>query len=110
MGVQVVTDHRFLGDFIGSHSKRDEYVMSKVCRWVKHIDVLSETALSQPLLAYAALSRSLQHKWTFLLRVLCCSAVQQVFQEIELSLFSCFLPAMFGIEVSAVSNICLHFL
>ena len=45
-------------------------MMSKVCRWVKHIDVLSETALSQPLLANAALSRSLQHKWTFLLRVL----------------------------------------
>ena len=43
--------------------------MSKVDRWVRHIDVLSEAASSQPQLAYAALSRSLQHEWTFLLRV-----------------------------------------
>ena len=30
LGIQVVTGHRFLGGFIGNHSKRDEYVMSKV--------------------------------------------------------------------------------
>ena len=30
LSVQVVIVHRFLGDFIGSHSERDEYVMSKV--------------------------------------------------------------------------------
>ena len=35
----------------------------------------------------------------------CCSAVQQVFQKLELSLFSCFLPATFGIEVSAVQHL-----
>ena len=28
LGVQVATGHRFLGGFIGSHSERDEYVMS----------------------------------------------------------------------------------
>ena len=72
-------------------------MMSKVCRWVETIDVLSDTTLSQPQLAYAAFSRSLQHKWTVLL----CVVLQcnQLFQEIELSLFSHFLPAMFGVEV-----------
>ena len=30
LGIQVVTGHRFLGGFIGSHSERDEYVISKV--------------------------------------------------------------------------------
>ena len=61
LGVQVVTGYRFLGGFIGSPKERDEYVMSKVDKWVRHIDVLSEAASSQPQLAYAALSRSLQH-------------------------------------------------
>ena len=28
--IQVVTGHRFLGGFIGNHSERDKYVMSKV--------------------------------------------------------------------------------
>ena len=30
LGVQVVTGHRFLGGFIGSHSERDEYVCLKL--------------------------------------------------------------------------------
>ena len=96
----MVTGHRFLGGFIGSCREGDEYVMSKVNRWVRHIDVLSEAASSQPQLAYAVFSRSLQHEWTFLLRVvLQCG---QLFQELDLSLNSHFLPVMFGVEVSAV--------
>ena len=59
VGIQVVTGHRFLGGFLGSLSKRDEYVMSKVCKWVEHVDVLAGTAVTQPQLAYAALPRSL---------------------------------------------------
>ena len=44
LGVQVVTDHRFLGGFIRSQSEKDEYVMSKVHRLVGHLDVLAEAA------------------------------------------------------------------
>ena len=49
---------------------------------------MSEAALTQPQLAYVALSRSLQHEWTFLLRVV--PQCGQLFQELEMSLFSCF--------------------
>ena len=67
-----------------------------------HVDVLSEAALSQSQLAFAAFSSFLQHEWTFLLHVvLQCS---WLFQELELSLVSRFLPAMFGVEVSAVER------
>ena len=100
LGIQVVTGNRFPGGFLGSHSQRDKYVMSKVRKWVEHVDLLAVAAVTQPPLAYAALSRSLQHEWKFLLCVvLQCS---QLFQVLELSPFSQFLPAMFGVEVSAV--------
>ena len=66
------------------------------------MDVLAGAAVTQPQLAYAALSRSLQHEWKFLLRVV--PQCGQLFQELELSLFSRFLPAMFGVEVSAVER------
>ena len=65
LGIQVVTGHRFLGGFLGSYSDRDEYVMSKVRKWVEHVDVLAGAAVTQPQLTYAALSRSLQHEWNF---------------------------------------------
>ena len=62
-----MTGHRFLGGFLGSHSERDQYVMSKVCKWLGHGDVLAKAAVTQPKLACAAFSRYLQHKWNFLL-------------------------------------------
>ena len=37
-------------------------MMSKVCKWVGHVDVLAKTIVTQPQLAYAAFSRSLLHK------------------------------------------------
>ena len=68
----------------------------------QHIDVLAGAAVIQPQLAYAALSRSLQHKCNFLLCVvLHCG---QLFQELEMSFVSHFLPAMFDVEVSAVER------
>ena len=65
-----MTSHRFLGGC----SERDQYVMSKVCKWVGHVDVLAKTVVTQPQLAYAAFSISLHHKWNFLLCVVqqCC--------------------------------------
>ena len=61
--------------------------------------MLAEGAFTQPQLAYAALTKSLQHEWNFLLRVV--SQCGPLFQDVELSFFSRFLPAMFGLEVSA---------
>ena len=76
--------------------------MSKIRRWVGHVDVLAGVAVTQPQLAYAALSGSLQHEWNFLLCVVlqCC----QLFQELEMSLFSGFFTVMFGTEMSAVER------
>ena len=69
---------------------------------MRHIGVLSEAASSQTQLAYAAFSRSLQHEWTFLLHVV--PQYGQLFQKLDLSISSPFLPVMFGVEVSAVER------
>ena len=62
LGIQVVIGDRFLGGFLGSCSERNEHVMSKVCKWVGHVCLLAGIAVTQYQLAYAALSRSLQHE------------------------------------------------
>ena len=48
LGIQVVIGQRFFGCFIGNHSERDDYVMSKVRQLVGHLDLLSEAVLIQP--------------------------------------------------------------
>ena len=105
----MVTGHRFLGSFIGSRREWDEYVMSKVHRWVRHIiDVMSEAASSQPQLAYAALSRSLQHEWTFLLRVV--PQCGQLFQELDLSLLLVSYQLCLVLKCLQLNDVCLCFL
>ena len=64
--------------------------------------MLPEAALTQPQLAYAVRFPGLCR-----MNELFCYAVPQcgkLFQELKMSLFFCFLPAMLGIEVSAVER------
>ena len=51
---------------------------------------------------FAAFTRSLQHEWTFLQRVVPCSGV--LFAELERTLLTHFLPAVLGCEVSALEQ------
>ena len=62
LNVKVVTGNRFLGGFMGELSDQNSYVLSKVQKWVGHINVLSNVTTTQPQLAYAAFTKSLQHK------------------------------------------------
>ena len=57
-----------------------------------------------PLIIHATLGYPNTQLWTFLLRVILHCNCSQLFQELELLLFSRFLPAMFGVEVSAVER------
>ena len=81
-----------------SFNQRNAFVQIKVNNWVKHVCVFNDIAAVQPQLAYVAVARSLQHEWTFLLKVLWdCVAL---FWDLEFTLTSSLLPAIFGVEVS----------
>ena len=100
LGVHVVAGHWFLGGYIGDLCGRDDFVQKRVDKWASDVRTFSGIASTQPQLAYSAVTRSLQHEWSFLLRVVPgCGAL---FQELELVLGSAFLPALFGVEISAV--------
>ena len=76
-----MSGHRYLGGFIGDLNQRDVYVQEKVNKWVNHVCVFSDIAVTQLQLAYTAVARSLQYEWTFLLRcfriVGCCFAIRK---------------------------------
>ena len=97
-----MTGHRYLGDFIGDSSQRTLFVQKKVNSWVDHVRVFSDIAVTQPQLAYVAVTRSLQHEWTFLLRVL--KDCETLFCHLEFALASSFLPAIFDVEVSPAEH------
>ena len=81
----------------------DKFVHHKVNKWVNYVNIFSDIALTQTQLAYTAVTRSLQHELSFLLRVLPDCGL--LFQDLESSLASNFLLALFGVEVSSVEHI-----
>ena len=68
LGVKVVTGQQYLGGFVGSDDERHAFVTKKVQQWCNFVQKFAEIAVTQPQAAYAALSKSLQSEWTFLLR------------------------------------------
>ena len=71
MGVSITTDGcRHLGSAIGTDQIVQEFVASKVATWSQELCKLTDFARSQPQAAYSALVNSLQHRWSFLCRVL----------------------------------------
>ena len=99
LGVQIVPGHRFLGGYLGDHSGRMQYVSEKVNVWVSHLLSLTKIADEEPQAAYTALTKSFQHEWTFLQRVVC--GCDSSFLDLESTIFSQFFPVLLGCEVSS---------
>ena len=93
-GIQVVTSCHFLGGVIGDTDGRNSFVSCKVQEWSKYIKLLSSVATSQPQAAYIALTRCLQHEWTFLQHIT--PRCGEFFDKLDHVLTSQFLPALFG--------------
>ena len=54
---------RHFGAAPGSSSFTGSYISSKTSKWVKEIDILADTAPSQPQAAHAAFTHGLTSKW-----------------------------------------------
>uniref|UniRef100_A0A1X7SXG4 Reverse transcriptase domain-containing protein n=1 Tax=Amphimedon queenslandica TaxID=400682 RepID=A0A1X7SXG4_AMPQE len=102
-GVNVVTSRRFLGGVIGSTTERDLFVSHKVEEWSHTVELLASIAIHQPQAAYVALTKSLQCEWTFLQRVI--PPCSHLFQAIENSLSSSFIPNLLGHECSKLDRL-----
>ena len=98
LGVRVTTSHRLLGGHIGSTEGCSEFVKRKVDSWSDCVSRLADVAVLQPQDAYAAVTKSLTFEWNFLQRVI--SGCGPAFQPVEDKLVQCFIPSLFGSEVS----------
>ena len=94
-GVNVTTEGRpYLGAAIGTRSYVDKYMKGKVDQWVSTVETLSSIANSQPHAAYAALTHSLQGRWTYLSRVT--PNIGHLLKPLDECLQTKLLPALIG--------------
>ena len=94
-GIEISTDgKRHLGAAIGSRLSVEEYVRSKVSKWVAEIGQLAQIAVSQPHAAYTAFTHGLSSRWIFLSRTL--SNISELLQPLEDAIHRELIPAITG--------------
>ncbi|CEM21107.1 unnamed protein product [Vitrella brassicaformis CCMP3155] len=68
-GVQIVTNKRFLGGYVGDKGGRAAFLCEKVEGWVRGVRALTSAARNFPHTAHAAMTRSLQMEWDYVFYV-----------------------------------------
>lgn len=86
--------HRYVGGFIGTEEKKDEWLTPKIQEWVAEVKILAKAAKRYQQTAYSGLVRSLQTEWTYLQRVV--PDLVDFFARVERALLEDFLPALFA--------------
>ena len=94
-GINLSTEgKRFLGGALGSCSFVKSYVATKVERWKKELETLSEIAQTQLHATYAALTHGLCSKWSFLSRVV--EGIDELIKPLEGVIVHKLIPALTG--------------
>ena len=79
-----------------------KYVEEKVSKWIDDIKELSLLAVEEPQVAYAAYTKGICHRWTFLQRTV--DGISTLFIPLEQCLRDNFLPAIIGRHVSDIEK------
>jgi hypothetical protein len=93
---------RFLGGFIGSAQKKEEWLGDMVTKWVSAVKTLSVVAERYPQTAYYGFTFCLQNKWQCVQRVV--ANTGPFFQPLERDIRMSFLPALLGIPLTEIDG------
>ena len=99
MGFQISSGCRFLGGHIGTDDLKSSYVTDKVTAWATAIEDLSSIAKKYPQTSYCGLTKSLQHEWAFIQRVI--PDIAKELQPLQDTIVSSYLPNLFGTTFSS---------
>ena len=89
---------RLLGGVVGCSDGRRKFVDDQIKNWIADLNCLTMIASSQPQAAFAAFTKSLQSKWSFVQRVT--PDCQSWFTGLEEVIWKKFLPTLFLNDVS----------
>jgi hypothetical protein len=93
---------RYLGGFIGSALKKEEWLADMVVKWVGAVETLSTVAVRYPQTAYAGFTFCLQNEWQYVQRVVVHTA--PFFSPLEAAIRTSFLPALLGIPSAEIDG------
>ncbi len=93
---------RYLGGFIRSTQRKEEWLGELVSKWVSAVKTLSVFAECYPQTAYAGFTFCLQNEWQYVQRVVANTA--PFFTPLEKEIWMSFLPALLGIPLTEIDG------
>ena len=102
-GIKLSTEgERHLGAVLGSDEYRLSYVKTKISKWIKDVQQLSEIGKEEPQLALSGYTKGLCQRWTFLQRTV--PGIAELFEPLEKVIAHTFIPAIVGREISELQR------
>jgi hypothetical protein len=92
----------YLGGFIESTQRKEEWLRELVSKWVSAVKTLSVFAERYPQTAYAGFTFCLQNEWQYVQRVVTNTA--PFFAPVEMEIWTSFLPALLGIPSTEIDG------
>ena len=88
------TGRQHLGSALGSDSFVNEFVKSKIAKWILEMETLTKIARTEPQAAYAALTHGLIGKWLYAMRTI--PGISKLFAPLEEIIRNSFIPTITG--------------
>ena len=85
---------RHLGAVIGQEEYKQQYISTKVSKWVEDVTALADIANDEPQAALSAYTKSICHRWVFVQRTI--NNISNLFQPLEDCIREKFIPAVVG--------------
>ncbi len=89
---------RHIGAALGSDAFKEEFVKTKVEKWVKDVEELAIIAEDEPQSVLSAFNIAVAHRWTYLQRTV--DGISEYFKPLEDALRNKLIPALIGRQVS----------
>jgi hypothetical protein len=87
---------RYLGGFVGSGPKKEEWINEKVAKWVTDVKIMAQVAVNLPQAAYIGFVKCKQAEWQYLQRVV--ADIAHLFEPLEEAIRTYLLPALLGMQ------------
>ena len=101
--VTITTEgERHLGAVIGSETFRRQYVSEKISKWKEDVLELTVIAKDEPQLAYAAFTKALCKRWSFVQRTI--DDISDQFQSLEEVIRHKLIPSIIGRKVNDIER------
>ena len=102
-GVKITTEgERHMGAVVGSNDFKEQYVKSKIEKWVADVEELTKIANDEPQAAYSSFTKAISHRWTYVQRTI--PNIDHLFTPLEDAIKDKLIPAIIGRQISDVER------